>query len=110
MFDLIQYAKEQLAIRGLKAQYMAYKTIEFPDTSWLLELDAWNGIIFFQHPFDLPVGTLITGDNNAIEVNTRLTNEKAPNMIEEFCGQVIVELKSEPENSSIVQYLQVYLA
>lgn len=110
MFDLIQYAKEQLAIRGLKASLMEYRTLVFPDTTWFLELDAWNGIIFFQHPFDLPVGTLITGDNNALEVNVRLTNEKAPNMIEEFTGQVTVELTSQPENFNIVQYLQVYLA
>lgn len=109
MFDLIGYAHEQLAIRGIKAQYMEYKTLVFPDTTWLLELDAYNGTIFFQHPFNFPEGTLIMGDNNAIRIDQRITNESAPFRIEEFSGQVTIELFA-PEYQPIVQYLQVYYA
>ncbi len=110
MFDLIAYAKEQLAIRGKKAQYMEHKTLVFPDSSWLLEIDAYNGTVFFQNPMDFPEGTIIMGDNNAIRIDQWLTNENSPYRIEEFSGQVTVELTSSPERQPIVQYLQVYYA
>lgn len=110
MFDLITYAKEQLAMRGLKAQYMEYKALVFPQDSWRMEINAWNGIVFFQHPFDFPIGTRIIGDNNGIVILPFLTNEKAPCRIEEFCGQVVVEMYNAPENQPVVHYLHIYLA
>jgi hypothetical protein len=110
MFDAIGYVMEILSSRGVRASSIEYRTHIFGDDEYYLDLNARNGMIFFINPIQLPNETIITGDNNRIVLDDLINGTTAPDRIEEFTGQVIVELPEPPGSYKVIQYLQVQLA
>lgn len=108
MIDSVEYAIEQFKIRKREIVSLEYRMLVFEeDTSYLI-LNAHNGSIFFK-VITLPNDTLITGDNNAMIVNEEQNGLFVAEFIEEFSGQVIIELPFPAERNTIFQFLQVNL-